>query len=105
MPYEFTDRTSISLYARVTHADGSISVTSPIAVTIVPQNPGIFAAFGQDPRPALAYHGSSNATAVILVSGAVNAGDVGGVTVGTNSYTYTVQATDTLQSIANALVS
>lgn len=104
MPIYFTDRTSTSLYARDVHADGSISVTSPIAVTIVPQNPGIFAQYGSDPRPALAYHGSSNAIAVILIDGAVNAGDVAGITVGTTSYTYTVQVTDTLQSIANSLV-
>ncbi len=105
MPYEFTDRTSTSLYARATHADGSVSVTSPIAVTIVPENPGIFALYGTDPRPALAYHGSSNAIGLILVNGSVNAGDVGAITVGTNTYSYTVQATDTLQSIMNGLVS
>jgi uncharacterized protein (TIGR03437 family) len=105
MPFEFTDRTSTSLYARNTHADGSISVTSPIAVTIVGENPGIFAQYGNDPRPALAYHGSSSAIAVILIDGTVNAGDVGAITVGTNTYSYTVQATDTLQSITNALVS
>jgi uncharacterized protein (TIGR03437 family) len=105
IPFEFTDRTSTSLYARNTHADGSVSVTSPIAVTIVPENPGIFAQYGADPRPALAYHGSSSAIAVILVNGSVNAGDVGGITIGTNSYMYTVQASDTLQSITNALVS
>jgi uncharacterized protein (TIGR03437 family) len=105
MPYEFTDRTSTSLYARVTHADGSVSVTSPIAVTIVPQNPGIFAAYGTDPRPALAYHGSSNAIGLILVNGSVNAGDIATITIGTTPYNYTVQATDTLQSIMNGLVS
>jgi uncharacterized protein (TIGR03437 family) len=105
MAIEFTDRTSVSLYARDTHADGSVSVTSPIAVTIVPQNPGIFAQYGNDPRPALAYHGSSNAIGVILLDGAVNAGDVGAITVGSATYSYTVQATDTLESITDALVS
>lgn len=104
MPFYFTDRTSTSLYFRDVHADGSISVTSPIAVTIVPENPGIFAQYGTDPRLALAYHGSSNAIAVILVDGTVNAGDVAGITIGSNSYTYTVQASDTLQSITNSLV-
>jgi uncharacterized protein (TIGR03437 family) len=104
MPLEFTDRTSVSLYARDTHADGSVSVTSPIAVTIVPQNPGIFAQYGTDPRPALAYHGSSSAVDTILVSGGVNAGDVGSIIIGPTTYSYTVQAADTLQSIINALV-
>ena len=51
MPVEYIDRTSVSLYSRVTHADGSITVSAPIGVTVVPQNPGIFAGGGPDPRP------------------------------------------------------
>jgi uncharacterized protein (TIGR03437 family) len=102
MPLEFTDRTSVSVYARNTHADGSVSVTSPVAVTLVPQNPGIFAQYGPDPRPGLVYHGSSSAIATIQFAGTINAGDVGNITIGSNTYTYTVLATDTLTSIANA---
>ena len=56
MPVEFTDRTSISMYLRTVHADGSITATSPIATTIVPQNPGLFAGGGNDPRPGIVYH-------------------------------------------------
>lgn len=104
IPFEFTDRQSTSLYARDVHADGSITVSSNVAVSIVPENPGIFAQPGTDPRPAYAYHGSSNAIGLILVGGGINAGDVGGITIGSATYTYTVQATDTLQSITNALV-
>jgi uncharacterized protein (TIGR03437 family) len=104
MPYYFTDRTSTSMYGRNTHADGSISVTSPIAVTVVPQNPGIFAQYGSDPRPGLIYHGSSSAIATIQINGAVNAGDVASLIIGTNTYSYTVQATDTLLSITDGLV-
>jgi len=104
IPWEFTDRTSTSLYTRDVHADGSITVSAPIAVTIVPQNPGIFAQFGNDPRPALAYHGSSSAIGTILVNGGVNAGDLATLTIGSNSYSYTVQSSDTIESIANALV-
>jgi uncharacterized protein (TIGR03437 family) len=102
MPLEFTDRTSVSVYVRDTHADGSVSVTSPVAVTIVPQNPGIFAQYGTDPRPGIAYHGSSSAIATIQFSGSINAGDVGNITIGSNTYSYTVLATDTLVSVANA---
>lgn len=100
MPFYVTDRTSVSLYARQTNADGSVSVTLPIAVTIVPENPGIFAQYGNDPRPGIVYHGSSNAISVIQFNGGINAGDVGSITIGANTYSYTVQATDTLQSIA-----
>ena len=60
----------------ITHADGSISVTSPIAVTIVPQNPGIFARYGTTRGRALSTTASSNATAVLSVDGTINAGDV-----------------------------
>jgi len=104
LPYYFVDRTSTSVYARNIHADGSVSVTSPIAVTVVPQNPGIFAQYGTDPRPGLVYHGSSSAIGTIIVSGTANAGDVVTITIGANSYSYTVQATDTLNSITNSIV-
>ena len=103
MPYEFTDRTSTSVYMRDARANGTVNVTAPIAVTLVAQNPGIFAQFGSDPRPGLAYHGSSSAIAVILVNGTVNAGDKPTITIGTATYSYTVQTADTLQTIANAL--
>src|ERR1019366_2935850 len=46
-----------------------------------------------------------NAIGVILVNGSVNAGDVATITIGTTPYNYTVQATDTLQSIMNGIVS
>ncbi len=103
VPFEFIDRTSTSVFMRDAHADGSVSVTAPIAVTIVGENPGIFAQFGSDPRPALAYHGSSSAVATILVNGSVQAGDMPQITVAGATYSYTVQATDTLQTIANSL--
>jgi uncharacterized protein (TIGR03437 family) len=102
MPYYFTDRSSTSLYFRQTNADGSITVSSPVAVTIVPENPGIFAGYGSDPRPGYVFHGSSYATSVILVDGSINAGDVGAITIGGNTYTYTVKATDTLESVTDA---
>jgi uncharacterized protein (TIGR03437 family) len=102
LPLEFTDRTSVSVYVRNTHADGSVSVTSPVGVTVVPQNPGIFAQYGPDPRPGIVYHGSSSAISIIQFNGSINAGDVGNITIGSNTYTYTVLATDTLFSVANA---
>ncbi len=86
MPYYLTDRSSVSLYARHTHADGSVSVTSPIAVTIPPENPGIFAQYGTDPRPGLVFHASNNANSVVQTDGTVNAGDVGGITIGPTTY-------------------
>ena len=61
MPVEYSDRSSVSLYSRVTHADGSITVSAPIGVTVPSGNPGIFAQSGNDPRPGLVYHASSSA--------------------------------------------
>jgi uncharacterized protein (TIGR03437 family) len=103
MPLYVTDRTSVSVYARNTHADGTVTASNPIAVTIVPENPGIFAEYGNDPRPGIVYHGSSNAISVIQFNGGINAGDVAAITIGSNTYKYTVQASDTLNSVANAV--
>ena len=109
IPYEFTDTTSVNAYVRTVHADGSVSVTTPVAVTIVEQNPGIFTTGGNDPRPAVAMHSSSNATGTVSVDGSINAGDVASVTIGDpnnggRTYTYTVQSGDSLESVRNSLI-
>jgi uncharacterized protein (TIGR03437 family) len=104
MPFVVFDRTSSSLYVRITHADGSVTVTTPSGTSIPVGNPGIFAGPGTDPRPGYVYHAFQNATSAISVDGTINASDVGTVTIGTETYTYTVQATDTLISIMQAFV-
>jgi uncharacterized protein (TIGR03437 family) len=110
MHLEYTDRTSVSMYARDTMPDGTINVTSPIAITIVPQNPGIFAQFGTDPRQGIVYHGASNANDAIGIDGVINAGDQLALTITsadttvTNTYNYTVLATDTLDTVRDAVV-
>ncbi len=105
LPLFFNDRTSTSLYVRTVHSDGSVTATAPIAVTIVGQNPGIFADPGLDPRPGLVYHYSTGALDAITVGGTIHAGDVGAITIGPNTYTYTVQASDTLASIQSTFIS
>ncbi|PWT99623.1 MAG: hypothetical protein C5B51_26790 [Terriglobia bacterium] len=105
IPWEVFDTTSINVYVRSVMNDGSIVVTTPIAVTIVPQNPGIYTDTSDtDPKPGKIFHGSSQATGVILVDGSVNAGDVATVKIEDRSYSYTVQSTDTLDTIRDALV-
>ncbi len=114
LPYELGDRTSSSAWVRVQHADGTVTVTTPVAVSIVTQNPGIFVDDSQgvttDPRPGLVFHASSNGTGAISVDGSITAGDTATITItstdGTisNSYTYTVLSTDTLDSVRAALV-
>ena len=104
MMNEAQDRTSVSLYVRNQHADGSVTVTTPVAATIVPQNPGLFAQPGKDPRQGIIYHGSSSAFDLIGVDGSVQAGDVAAVTINGTAYNYTVLATDTLATIRDALI-
>lgn len=104
LPFEFLDTTSTSSYIRTVHANGSVTVTDAVAAPVAQQNPGIFANPGNDPRPAIALHGSSYATGTISVDGSINAGDVGTITIEDRTYTYTVQSTDTLASIRDAFI-
>jgi uncharacterized protein (TIGR03437 family) len=110
IPWEVNDTTSVNAFVRSVRGDGSVVVTTPVAATIVPQNPGIYAQAGT-PDPALpsatlglVYHGSNSATGVISVDGIAVAGDVATVTIEDRSYSYTVQSGDTLDSIRDALV-
>jgi len=104
IPFEFLDANSISCYLRIQHADGSVVASTAIAVPLDQQNPGIFANDGEEPRPAIAFHTSSYATGTITVDGSIEAGDTGTITIGDGSYTYTVQAGDTLTSVRDAFV-
>ena len=104
MMNEAQDRTSISLVVRNQHADGSVTVTTPVAATIVPQNPGLFAQPGKDPRKGIIYHGSSSAFDLIGVDGTIQAGDVATITINGTAYNYTVTATDTLATVRDALI-
>lgn len=104
VPFEVLDTTSINAYLRTRHKDGRVSITTPIAVPIIPSNPGIFAFDGPDPRRAVAFHGSSHATGTVSVDGTAKAGDVATVIIEDREYSYTVQEGDTLASIRDALI-
>jgi uncharacterized protein (TIGR03437 family) len=109
MPFETLDRTSTSLLIQTQHGDGSVTATTPVAATIVPQNPGLFAGEGNDPRPGIVYHASSFATDMIDVDGTIQAGDTGTLTIAepngnSATYTYNVTSSDTLQSVRDALI-
>jgi len=104
IPFEFLDANSISCFLHVQHADGSIVASTAIAVPLDQQNPGIFANDGEEPRSAIAFHNSSYATGTITVDGSIEAGDTGTITIGDRSYTYTVQAGDTLTSVRDTFV-
>ncbi len=104
MPYEVLDVSSVSAYVRIQHSDGSITVSSAVGIPIVGENPGIYAYGGTEPRQVMAYHASSYALAVVDLEGTTEAGDTATISVGTHSYNYNVQATDTLDSVRDALV-
>jgi uncharacterized protein (TIGR03437 family) len=104
IPFEVNDANGVSAYIRTTHNDGTVTSTTAIAVPIVFANPGIYALEGSDPRPAIAYHATSNAIALVSVDGTIKAGDTATVGIEDRSYTYTVQDGDTLTSVRDALV-
>jgi hypothetical protein len=105
VPVEVNDAQSISAYVRTLKLDGDISVTNAVAVPIVGQNPGIFAVEGvPDPRPAMAFHGSSFAIGTVSVDGSVRADDVATVVIEDREYSYTVREEDTLVSIRDNLI-
>ena len=107
VPWEVNTTTSISAYVRAARSDGSIAVTTPVAATIVAGNPGLFTYYNTGPGPAVGVilHGSSSAIGAVSVD-ALNptAGDVDTITIGTRSYTYTVQNGDTQETIRDAMV-
>jgi uncharacterized protein (TIGR03437 family) len=99
VPLYGADSASTSLYVWHQNADGTVTTSIAVPVNIVPQNPGIFAGTGGEPRPGLVFHGSQYATAVVSVDGTVKAGDVGTITISGRTYNYTVTAADTLTTI------
>jgi uncharacterized protein (TIGR03437 family) len=104
VPYEVLDATSINSWVRIVRKDGSVYTSSPVAVPIIPQNPGIYAEAGPDPRPGIVLHYSSKATGTISVDGSANAQDIASIHIGENTYNYTVQGGDTLSSIRDGLI-
>jgi len=107
LPYEVSGTNGVSTYVRTLHSDGTVTATTAVSVPVITGygNPGIFAMPGTDPRVALAYHTSGNAIALVDIDGSATAGNVATLTIGGNSYNYTVQATDTLQSVRDGLIS
>ena len=104
IPYEVLDANNISAYIRIERNNGTVEATSAIAVPIAPQNPGLFAGEGTDPRPAVAFHSSSYATGALLIDGIVTPGDTVRVAIEDRFYGYRVQSGDTLNSIRDAFI-
>jgi uncharacterized protein (TIGR03437 family) len=117
IPFEVAPATGISVYTRITDPNtGNVTIANAAALPVVTGNPGIFArsiaddgtTILHDPRPAYAVHSSSHAMGGIdLELSAVNpaVGDTVTVTIGSNSYVYTVPSTTTtLDNIRDGLI-
>jgi uncharacterized protein (TIGR03437 family) len=104
VPWELGDTTSISAFVRSERDDGSVMVTTPVAVTIVTANPGIYAQPDTVPSIGIVYHASSSAAGIVSVDGTATAGNVATVNVEDRNYSYTVASGDTLDTIRDALV-
>jgi uncharacterized protein (TIGR03437 family) len=99
-----------SAFVRTVRADGSVTVTNAISVPVISGygNPGIFTLSSPQTTtglaPAMAYHTGGNAIALVDIDGSATEGNVATITINSNNYNYTVQATDTLQSIRDGLI-
>jgi uncharacterized protein (TIGR03437 family) len=110
LPYEVSNSVNlnggggVSAFVRTAHNDGTVTATTAIGVPVVLENPGILAEGGSDPRLAYAYHTSGNAIALVDIDGSATAGDVATLIIDNNSYSYTVQQGDTLNSVRDAFI-
>ncbi|MBI4907927.1 MAG: hypothetical protein HY820_30155 [Acidobacteria bacterium] len=104
MPWDVNDANSISAYLRIQRNGGIVVSTAAVAVPIIPQNPGIMALDGTDPRPGIITHFSSRATATVSVDGTANKDDVATINIEDRAYTYKVVENDTLDTIRDKLI-
>jgi hypothetical protein len=105
MPFEVAETSSVSAVVRIQHSNGTVAVSDAIGIPIVGENPGIYASPGNEPRPVIAYHASSNAIAVVDIEGTPTSGDTATILIDNRSYAYAVQATDTsLDEIRDGLI-
>jgi uncharacterized protein (TIGR03437 family) len=96
-------RTS-SAVVRVTNPDGTVQVSSALHIPVIQQNPAIYYDPAVQPNPGVAFHSSSQATATISVDGSIQGGDQVTVTIRDRGYTYSVQPSDSLITVRDALI-
>lgn len=104
LPWEVQDAESSNAVVRSVLRDGSVSVSSAVNVSLIGQNPGIFALPGVDPRPGLVYHGSSFAQATVIVEGSAKENDKITLVIGDREYAYTLKKDDTLINLRDGLI-
>jgi len=104
LPDAVKDSNGVTAFVLTDRPNGTSTSTVNISIPIVAASPGIFALNGTDPRTAIAYHTTSNAISVVSVDGSIQAGDVATISIEDRDYSYTVQDTDSLTTIRDALI-
>jgi uncharacterized protein (TIGR03437 family) len=62
IPYDLTNRSAASFYVRTEHANGAVSVTTPISLKLASTSPGLFAFSGSEPRIGILLHAGDSET-------------------------------------------
>lgn len=104
LPVVMTGTKTASAIVRTVRGDGRVTVSTPVAVRVIEQNPSVFADPSLPPAPGIAYHFSSAATGTVSVDGVAQPGDEASLTIRDRKYAYRVQAGDTTTSIRDGLI-
>jgi hypothetical protein len=92
MPVEMAGSNSASGIVRTIRADGSITVSTPVAVRLIAQNPNVFDTNESVPSPGIAFHFSSSATGSVQVDGLnLRKGDKAIITINGREHIYIVK--------------
>ena len=94
IPVEVTGSQSAGAVIRTRRNDGRLTVSTPVAVRVIEQNPGVFSDPSESISPGLAYHFSSAATGTISVDGVPKEGDKATIIINAREYTYIVKKGD-----------
>ncbi len=112
VPFE-TMGTTMSVYVRRVHDDGTVTVSAPRASRVARASPGLFAFTGPEPRQAIAVHGSGIAQGSVAITqtqtlnpdnDGVDAGITLTITVQGRDYNYVTVQGDTAITVRNGLV-
>jgi uncharacterized protein (TIGR03437 family) len=104
VPFEVQDSSGISAVVITEHKNGVINNTAAVSVPIVAANPGVFAQPGKYPQDGIAIHGTNHGTTLVDIGGVIEANDVATISINTVLYNYTVQSSDSLATIRDALI-
>jgi uncharacterized protein (TIGR03437 family) len=92
MPVEMAGSNSASGVIRTVRADGRVTVSTPVAVRLIAQNPNVFDTLESVPSPGIAFHFSSHATGSVQVDGInMRKGDKAIININGREHVYVIQ--------------